>query len=57
MPDPTSYARDRRHLAVTRKALGLTHAEMDRVMGSTYTDTTHPHPPCARAMPHLWHYP
>ena len=38
MPDPTSLLEIGARLAVTRKALGLTQAEMDRMMGSTYTD-------------------
>jgi hypothetical protein len=38
MPDPTSLLEIGNRLAVTRKALGLTQAEMDRMMGSTYTD-------------------
>ena len=38
MPDPTSLLEIGARFAVTRKALGLTQAEMDRMMGSTYTD-------------------
>src|SRR3954452_17352075 len=34
MPDPTSLLEIGARLAVTRKALGLTQAEMDRRMGS-----------------------
>jgi hypothetical protein len=33
MPDPTSLLEIGARLAVTRKALGLTQAEMDRMMG------------------------
>ena len=38
MPDPTSLLEIGARLAVTRKALGLTQAEMDRRMGSALTD-------------------
>jgi transcriptional regulator with XRE-family HTH domain len=34
MPDPTSLLEIGARLAVTRKALGLTQAEMDRIMGT-----------------------
>src|SRR4051794_13094962 len=38
MPDPTSLLEIGARLAVTRKALGLTHAEMDRRMGSALSN-------------------
>ena len=38
MPDPTSLLEIGARLAVTRKALGLTQAEMDRRMGSGLTN-------------------
>src|SRR4051812_35918713 len=38
MPDPTSLLEIGARLAVTRKALGLTQAEMDRRMGSALTN-------------------
>jgi hypothetical protein len=40
MPDPTSFLEVGARLAVTRKALGLTQAEMDRRMGSALTSQT-----------------
>ena len=53
MPDPTSLLEIGARLAVTRKALGLTQAEMDRMMGSTYTDgqTCNTTRPAANASP------
>jgi transcriptional regulator with XRE-family HTH domain len=41
MPDPTSLLEIGARLAVTRKALGLTQAEMDRRMGSALTGGHH----------------
>ena len=38
MPDPTSLLEIGARLAVTRKALGLTQAEMDRRMGSALSN-------------------
>jgi hypothetical protein len=38
MPDPTSLLEIGARLGVTRKALGLTQAEMDRRMGSALTN-------------------
>ena len=37
MPDPNSLLQIGARLAVTRKALGLTQAEMDRMMGTANT--------------------